>query len=286
MVKVAGLYRVGLSVPDLERASRFYEHAWSMLREGGDAGHCRFRSPAAGHCELTLHAAAGAGLDHLALAVRGERQLAQLLERVETAGGAVVRRPAEAARDGEALSAAVRDADGNLVELVVPAAGAPGYEESAARGRRLGHVVLWTADVERQEAFYGLLGFGVSDRTHMGMSFLRCNTDHHSVALARSPTGRTGLQHVAFDVGTIDDVMREYGRLREQGEHCIWGVGRHGPGNNVFAYYTDPAGNVVEFYGDMEVVGDAEVAETRFWGPEHKGDVWGVAGAPPSPFRA
>ena len=57
--------------------------------------------------------------------------------------------------------------------------------------------------------------------------------------------GRRGerLQHIAFDVGSLDNVMRNFARLRGLEVECAWGVGRHGPGNNVFSYYTDPAGN-------------------------------------------
>jgi hypothetical protein len=79
--------------------------------------------------------------------------------------------------------------------------------------------------------------------------------------------------------------MQEYGRLRSKNLECIWGVGRHGPGNNVFSYYRDPEGNVIEFYGEMEQVASADVAETRYWGPEHKGDISGKVGPPPQAFR-
>jgi catechol-2,3-dioxygenase len=97
--------------------------------------------------------------------------------------------------------------------------------------------------------------------------------------------GKTGLQHVAFDVGSIDEVMRELGRLRSEGVDCVWGVGRHGPGNNVFSYYTDPAGNVIEYYGEMEKVQPNEKVTPKFWDSLHTGDLWGVAGAPPEIMR-
>jgi len=54
---------------------------------------------------------------------------------------------------------------------------------------KLGHVVLRVKDLQRSVAFYtGVLGFRVSDvypQTMMkgGMVFLRCNTDHHCLAL-------------------------------------------------------------------------------------------------------
>ena len=55
--------------------------------------------------------------------------------------------------------------------------------------RKIGHVVLYVADLERSVDFYTrVLGFRVSDvypDTMMdgGMVFMRCNADHHGVAL-------------------------------------------------------------------------------------------------------
>ena len=289
MVRVTGIHRLGLGVPALQPASDFYLHRWGMDSAGSDGDERTFRSKGCGHGDLLLRRSDEATLDHIALSVASEADLDALLATVERAGFAVAQQPRRGQRPGEALLAAVDDRDGNRVELVVPAPAAEATaraDDAAADGpRKLGHVVLWTPRPDAQEAFYALLGFRVSDRTHIGMSFLRCNTDHHTIAFVRSARGRTGLQHAAFDVGSIDNVMRAYGRLRDEGIACIWGVGRHGPGNNVFSYYRDPANNVVEFYGDMETVPLAEDVATRVWGAEHKGDVWGVAGAPPEPFR-
>jgi catechol 2,3-dioxygenase-like lactoylglutathione lyase family enzyme len=286
MVRVTGLYRVGLAVADLHAAESFYRQRWAMDLADSDDERRFFRSKGLAHSDLVLHEDKAGGLHHVGLSVRSEAALHDILEQVKQAGAEVLMPPMPGQHADEALVAAILDLDGNRIELIVPPAEAAGSDAAGGTpARHLGHVVLWTPQIAKQEAFYALLGFQVSDRTHIGMSFLRCNATHHSIALARSGSGRTGLQHAAFDIGTINEVMREYARLRQAGEECIWGVGRHGPGNNVFAYYRDPAGNVVEFYGDMQTVDDGDIAEARFWGPEHKGDIWGVAGAPPQPFR-
>src|SRR5476649_1650185 len=82
---------------------------------------------------------------------------------------------------------------------------------------KLGHVVLNVSDLPRSVAFYtGLLGFAVSDvysdaLMPGGMVFMRCNTDHHGVALvggASGPDNKRGLHHMAFEVSTLDDVFR------------------------------------------------------------------------------
>lgn len=157
---------------------------------------------------------------------------------------------------------------------------------SGVTPRKLGHVVLNTPNQPAMEAFYRTLGLRVTDRTSRGMSFMRCNRDHHTLALVNSP--RRGLQHAAFDVVELDNVMHALGELKRAGTPCIWGPGRHGPGHNIFTSYTDPAGNIVEYYAEMEQVDEDDDGplEEKFWGPEHKGDVWGVAGPSPARFRS
>ncbi len=82
---------------------------------------------------------------------------------------------------------------------------------------KLGHVVLNVSDLPRSVAFYtGLLGFEVSDTYPEammpgGMVFMRCNADHHGVALVGSLPGASAsseLNHLAFEVATVDEVVR------------------------------------------------------------------------------
>lgn len=73
--------------------------------------------------------------------------------------------------------------------------------------------------------------------------------------------------------------MRSVGRMRKAGLDPIWGPGRHGPGGNVFTYFADPNGYVVEFTTDQFKVDDN-------WKPKEwartveNADVWGAAGGP------
>src|SRR5258706_10242213 len=88
---------------------------------------------------------------------------------------------------------------------------------------KLGHVVLNVRDVERSARFYTeLLGFEISDvypeeMVPGGMVFLRCNQDHHGIALVGSlkePAANSDLNHIAFQVATLDEVLPAHGHLR------------------------------------------------------------------------
>jgi Glyoxalase/Bleomycin resistance protein/Dioxygenase superfamily len=85
--------------------------------------------------------------------------------------------------------------------------------------------------------FQEALGFALTDRSK-AMAFLRCNSDHHAVVLADS--GVDGLNHVAFLMPEWESVMLAQGAWWIMGFPIGWGVGRHGPGNNVFSYFGDP----------------------------------------------
>jgi len=142
---------------------------------------------------------------------------------------------------------------------------------------RLSHVVLNSADVDTAERFAtAQLGFRVSDRTRH-MTFLRCNRTHHCIAYARA--GFPSLNHVAFEMADVDGVMRGIGRLRDAGYPCVWGPGRHGPGNNVFGYFVGPHGGLIEYTSEVSEAGDDyKVGSPEDWKwPAGRIDQWGVS---------
>jgi catechol 2,3-dioxygenase-like lactoylglutathione lyase family enzyme len=148
--------------------------------------------------------------------------------------------------------------------------------------RKLSHTVLNTTDIDAAMAFYrDVLGFRVSDWSEHQMVFLRCNTDHHSIAFNQAP--HASLNHVAYEVPSMEHVMRGIGHFRKFGRTQMWGPGRHGPGNNVFCYFQDPAGLVCEYTSDVQQIVSEETCVPSVWQrtPELS-DLWGTAG-PPSP---
>ena len=151
----------------------------------------------------------------------------------------------------------------------------------ADRPLRLAHVNLNSTDVDAATAFYeNALGFRLTDRSK-AMAFVRCNSDHHAVVISESPVN--GLNHIAFLMPDLESVMRGSGRMIDAGFPIGWGVGRHGPGDNVFAYFIDPTGFVVEYTAEVLQVDDSySVKGAEYWvWPPGRTDQWGIA--PPKP---
>jgi len=128
--------------------------------------------------------------------------------------------------------------------------------------RKLGHVVLNVTDLEASVRFYtDVLGLQVSDRypdsmVPGGMVFMRCNADHHGVALVggAQKSERTSLNHFAFEVATLDEVFRTRTWLRQHGVPIVF-EGRRRAGCQIAVEFQDPDGNNLEIYWGIDQVG-------------------------------
>ena len=149
------------------------------------------------------------------------------------------------------------------------------------RIRSVTDAVLNTADIESLSAWWcEVLGFRVSDWSQRQMVFLRCNPDHHSIAFNRADWA--SLNHVAYEVPSLDAFMSSIGRLKRAGHDVGWGPGRHGPGDNAFGYFVDPAGTVPEVTAEAQQIDEAAWVPRTWPRTPELSDRWGTAG-PPSP---
>jgi catechol 2,3-dioxygenase-like lactoylglutathione lyase family enzyme len=145
------------------------------------------------------------------------------------------------------------------------------------RPMQVTHVVINARDRDASTRFaVEVLGFRLSDRTRF-MSFVRCDRVHHSVAFAQSEF--SSLNHIAFEMTDFDAVMRGIGRLKDAGFESVWGPGRHGPGNNVFAYFVAPFGATVEYTSEVQRIDDSyKVGAPDDWKwPPNRIDHWGAS---------
>ena len=150
---------------------------------------------------------------------------------------------------------------------------------------KLGHVGHRTHLLEETESFYTThFNFKPSDflTAPDGTTFIiflhidlgKKYSDHHSFFLARDSA--SGPHHTAFEVDGIDNQFIAHDQLLKRGYKSYWGVGRHTEGSQVFDYWYDIDGFILEHYTDGDLVnqdtpvGTMSIQRDRNnnWGPE------------------
>ena len=139
---------------------------------------------------------------------------------------------------------------------------------------KLGHVVLNVSDMARSVKFYTqVLGLQISDvygedMVPGGMVFMRYSPDHHGVALVGSLKGGSDsreLNHIAFEVGTLDEVLRARDHLRRAGVTVDF-EGRRRAGCQIAVEFRDPDGHRLEIYWGLDQVGsDGRARPSSEW---------------------
>jgi catechol 2,3-dioxygenase-like lactoylglutathione lyase family enzyme len=129
---------------------------------------------------------------------------------------------------------------------------------------KLSHVVVRVADLERSVDFYTkILGFHVTDaypETMMPgrMVFMRCNADHHGVALvggAAAASENRELHHFAFEVETLDEVFRARDHLERHGVRISF-QGRRRAGQQIAVEFADPDNHQLEICWGIDRIAD------------------------------
>lgn len=274
------LRSIAIGVTDLVVAERFYNETWHLETVARTPDAVYLRGAGAFHHILALHRSSVPDVRNVTFSVAALADLDTTAARTLASGGQVVAGPAPLDEAGGGTALVIADPQGRILRFV------HGDERVPEGGRKdaphhITHVVFNSADVATAQAFFEeALGFCLSDRTRV-MAFMRCTTDHHSIALADSDANT--LNHIAFVMPDLDAVMRGAGRMVDAGWPIEWGVGRHGPGNNVFAYFIGPDNFVIEYTADiMQVDETYRVGSPADWTwPPGRFDQWGVS-KPPS----
>ncbi|MDO9403202.1 MAG: VOC family protein [Polaromonas sp.] len=147
------------------------------------------------------------------------------------------------------------DPDGNRIIFTGPADVKDKPEETVPPAV-LQHLALRSADVERLAHFYtDILGFVLSDSVRgpddsLRACFLRSDNLHHALALFASST--SCFDHQSFEVPDWASMKIWGDRMAGFRVPIVWGIGRHGPGNDVFFMVRDPDGNLVEISAELE----------------------------------
>ena len=311
VIKVADLAWLEFDKPDLDRAEAF-AHAFGFQTVAKSASEIQLRgTDANAPCVIIRR---GAQTRFRGFAFRADDE-ADLLRLADKTGAAPVALPESIG--GQAVNLA--DPSGTPVKVVaglreLPAL--PGQEphlfnfgreltrinatqrppRSAARIQRLGHVVLSsTKYIGNLNWYLEHFGLIVSDFLYFAgqrdrgptMSFIRCDrgstpSDHHTLAMALGPANR--YVHSAYQVSDLDALAAGGEYLLERGYFRSWGIGRHIQGSQLFDYWRDPDGFMVEHFTDGDMFDNTvEPGWAPFtasglaqWGPPASKDFLGI----------
>ena len=165
--------------------------------------------------------------------------------------------------DPNGLSLAFRVSRRKPVSVTPTPSNAPGSHQRVnqrspihdrARPINIGHIVLFAADFAAMRAFYTeKLGFVISDEYPGHGVFTRCQTvgAHHNLFMLNRP-GRPGVNHVAFTVSDIHEVIGGGIAMSKRGWKTEIGPGRHPISSAYFWYFENPLAAPLEYYADED----------------------------------
>lgn len=283
---VCGLRSVEIGVPDVAAAGKFYTETWLLAVAARTDATVYLRGTGADHHLLSITQSGQPEVLAVTLRAQSRTEVDAVARSVPAQGGRLVRAPGAIDEPGGGYGVTVEDPQGRTLRVVCEDARHADAAVVRDRPERLAHVVMNSHDVPAAQAFYEkAFGFRLSDRTRI-MAFMRCCSDHHSIALADADNDC--LNHIAFVMPDLDSVMRGGGRMKDAGYPIHWGPGRHGPGNNLFNYFLGPYGFAIEYTADVQQVDDSYrtgMPEDWKW-PPGRIDHWGIGTGPSAELKA
>jgi catechol-2,3-dioxygenase len=290
---IRAIGHVSLRSPDVDACVQQAKQVMGLAESARD-GEGVYLTEGSRHHSLHYIAGDHAAVDHVGLEAADADALNELRGRLEAENVRIVATSGDALL-GDSISFVGPEDFIFQAYVGMPRSTAPDrqttlYTSQATAGvrpNRFGHVTIRVRDTRRMCDFLcGLLDFRVSDAISGGF-FLRCNVDHHGLGVMPGPGE---LHHHAWEVQGIAELARLGDRVHEWGKHLLWGPVRHGVGNNIAAYFPDPAGVVVEYYADMQKIYDDSDFKPREW-DENWYSMWSLGrpagfadyGVPPAP---
>lgn len=287
MLGITHLRHISLLTPNLSEQVEFYGSIWGLDKVFQDKESVYFRGAGPEHHILSLQASNKKGLHHIAFGMADKKAVDQAAERLTAMNIPIIDPPRYFDEAGGGYGLRFLDPEGRCIELSAwVEVHTTEWSKKNVDPIKLNHVVLNTVDIDKAVAFYTeVLGFKVSDWSEHQMVFLRCNKDHHSISFNQST--HSSVNHIAYEVNSVDEVMRGISNVRKAGYKELWGPGRHGPGNNIFCYFQDPGGFVMEYTCYLVRIEDESEWKALVWKRvPHLMDQWRIAGPPSAEARS
>lgn len=213
----------------------------------------------------------GPGLRHVAYVCFSEAEFDRAVDRLLGAG--LVEAPVHYLGPGVTAARAATLPGGQVVQVLRRGSAdhylsVSDWATAAAHSPRdIDHVNIAVADVDATvEALTRALSLRLSDLHHAGEhgnvgAWMRAGERHHDFAIIANRAN--GLHHIAYQLADATAMVTFADRLAAFGTTAEYGIGRHGPGSNLFLYARDPSGNRLELTADMALV--PETAPHRVW---------------------
>lgn len=166
---------------------------------------------------------------------------------------------------------------GNPIDLVI---GQIQLESRPVRFARpagiteFGHIGIEAPEVAAAEEFWVRnFNIKVSDRIGESASLTRFDEVHHKLAIFKDVTN---LGHVNFQVGSIDDLMRNWRFLEHHGVQITMGPGRHPQSTAIFLYFEGPEEMTWEYSHGVRLIPDDVEWTPRTFDPSEPDfiDMW------------
>ncbi len=240
------LRSIELEMPDRNAAVRFLKETWGLLDAGSGNGASYLRGTE--DIPYVVSVAEAGEPAVAAVTFSGSKPELERIRKRASAAGAPLGPVRDFDEPGGGSGYFLEGPEGHVFRFVTERKRVKKLRPDRDRPLQVTHVVLNARDREACTRFaVDVLGFRLSDRTGF-MNFVRCDRVHHA-------------------------------RLKDAGVETFWGPGRHGPGNNVFAYFVAPFGAAVEYTSEVQRVGSAyKVGTPEDWKwPPGRNDHWGIS---------
>lgn len=281
---INGIKTLKFGVEDLEKAQAYLFDFGLKQIQDADSDCLHYHLPNGSevrvypldHPELPPAFEAGSTLREVTWAVNRPQDLKQLALNLEGQSGYAFDGAVLRCQDpnGMALRFEVAQLQDAQTEISVPInqygmiqrVNAPSPVYDKANPVAIGHVVFFTPELETVQAFYeDKLGFYLSDAYNGRGAFLRCGAQgwHHDLFLLKLPNrAQPGLNHVAFVVRDIHEVIGGGLNMNKNQWDSFIGPGRHPVSSAYFWYIHSPLGGAFEYYTNDDYL-------TAAWQPRY-----------------
>lgn len=275
MINIVDIRYVRLGTPDVEAAVKFCTETIGLEDMGRENGCAYLRGDNRDH--NVCYYKGDPSETTLAFEVETQEELDGAVSELSAAGIEVARGDAEGAASRRVMDYInFKDPTGNSIDLVLrPFHSGRRYFPTRDAGiAEFNHVGLKTTDAPRDEAFWSTY-FNIHANDWIGPApLMTFDKMHHRMALF--PTDHAGVQHINFQVESVDDIMRSYYFLTERQVRIVFGPGRHATSGAQFLYFEGPDGMVYEYSHGVRMIDDPDYRPRQFPFTNESFCVWGA----------